>query len=341
MSYDFLTLSPDDFQLLVRDLLQAELGVRLETFTQGADQGIDLRHVDPQQGRGLVVQCKRYKDFSSLFRNLKKSELPKVHRLEPQRYILATSVRMNPQRKAKLLALLRPFCTREDDIMGAEDLNGLIDKYPDVERRNFKLWLSSALVLDRVLHNGIFGEDEAALTRARERLQRYVKNPSLDRAMSLLESERYCVIAGQPGVGKSTLADVIILDYVERQQYEAVQISSSLDEIRTRRNPGRRLIFYFDDFLGKNAVELLTRNEDRRLVDFIDDVRRTPNWRLVMATREYVYNQAIIKSKHSLTRRSILRSASLALMTTRRLSAQRFCTTIFIIRICRRPMSTR
>jgi hypothetical protein len=294
VAYDLLTLSPDDFQLLVRDLLQAELGVRLETFTQGPDQGIDLRNVDKQH-HSLIVQCKRYKDFRTLLRNLREHELAKVERLRPARYILATSVPLNPKRKARLLAVFRPFCKSEGDILGAGDLDNLIQLHPEVERRNFKLWLASALVLDRVLHNGIFGEDEAALRRARERLRRYVRNPSLDRAMALLESERYCIIAGQPGIGKSTLADVIILDYVERQQYEAVQISSSLDEIRTRRNPGRRLIFYFDDFLGKNAVEQLTRNEDRRLVDFIEDVRRTPNWRLVMATREYVYNQAIIK----------------------------------------------
>jgi hypothetical protein len=294
MSYDLLTLSPDDFQLLVRDVLQAELGVRLETFTHGADEGIDLRGVDKERC-SLIVQCKRYKDFRSLIRSLRAQELPKIQRLAPDRYILATSVPMNPQRKAKLLALLRPFCSREEDILGAGDLNNLIELHPDVERRNFKLWLSSALVLDRVLHDGIFGEDAAALARARERLRKYVRNASLDRAMALLESERYCIIAGPPGIGKSTLADVIVLDHVERQGFEAVQISSSLDEIRTRRNPGRRVIYYFDDFLGKNAVEQLTRNEDRRLVDFIDDIRRTPNWRLVMTTREYVYNQAVIK----------------------------------------------
>ncbi|HET7437096.1 MAG TPA: restriction endonuclease [Thermoanaerobaculia bacterium] len=294
MAYDFLSLSPDDFQLLVRDLLQAELGVRLETFTQGADQGIDLRHVDAR-GRNLIVQCKRYTNFSSLARNLREQELAKVQRLRPHRYVLATAVPLNPQRKQALLALLQPFCRSEGDILGAGDLNNLIARHPEVERRNFKLWLSSALLLDRVLHGGIFGEDEAALARARERLRRYVRNPSLDRAMAVLEAERYCIIAGQPGIGKSTLADVIVLDYVERQGYEAVQISSSLDEIRTRRNRAHHLIFYFDDFLGKNAVEQLTRNEDRRLVDFIEDVRRTPNWRLVMATREYIYNQAIIK----------------------------------------------
>ena len=42
--YDFRTLSPHDFELLCRDLLQKSLGVRLESFTTGRDSGIDFRY---------------------------------------------------------------------------------------------------------------------------------------------------------------------------------------------------------------------------------------------------------------------------------------------------------
>ena len=41
--YDFLPLSPLDFEELVRDLLQAELNIRLESFGPGTDKGIDFR----------------------------------------------------------------------------------------------------------------------------------------------------------------------------------------------------------------------------------------------------------------------------------------------------------
>jgi hypothetical protein len=40
--YDFRTLSPLDFEELVRDLLQAELGIMFESFKPGKDQGIDF-----------------------------------------------------------------------------------------------------------------------------------------------------------------------------------------------------------------------------------------------------------------------------------------------------------
>jgi hypothetical protein len=41
--YDFRTLSPHDFELLCRDLLQEWLGVTLESFTMGRDSGLDFR----------------------------------------------------------------------------------------------------------------------------------------------------------------------------------------------------------------------------------------------------------------------------------------------------------
>ena len=41
--YDFRTLSPLDFEELVRDLLQAEFGLLFESFGPVRDWGIDFR----------------------------------------------------------------------------------------------------------------------------------------------------------------------------------------------------------------------------------------------------------------------------------------------------------
>lgn len=59
-------LSDHDFELLARDLLSAELGIRLESFARGRDKGIDLRYLAPPgnlippQVPDIVVQCKHY-----------------------------------------------------------------------------------------------------------------------------------------------------------------------------------------------------------------------------------------------------------------------------------------
>ena len=43
-AYIFHGLSDADFEELARDLLQAKLNLRLESFTQGKDEGTDLLH---------------------------------------------------------------------------------------------------------------------------------------------------------------------------------------------------------------------------------------------------------------------------------------------------------
>lgn len=55
-SYDFTTLSPSDFEILVRDLLKAEHNWPLEAFGHGPDGGIDLRAFAATAK--IVVQCK-------------------------------------------------------------------------------------------------------------------------------------------------------------------------------------------------------------------------------------------------------------------------------------------
>lgn len=85
-SYDFKTLSPIDFEILVRDLLQREFGFTLESFKPGRDGGIDLRRfIGPKNT--LIVQCKHYAaaGFAALLRELERIEAPKVAKLKPRR----------------------------------------------------------------------------------------------------------------------------------------------------------------------------------------------------------------------------------------------------------------
>jgi hypothetical protein len=46
---------------------------------------------------------------------------------------------------------LAPYILGPQDIIGAGDLDGLLSKHPTIERANFKLWLTSTNVIERVL----------------------------------------------------------------------------------------------------------------------------------------------------------------------------------------------
>ena len=144
--YDFRSLSPHDFELLCRDLLQRPLGVRLESFTTGRDSGIDFRHLTKSDH--VIVQCKHYAEsgFEALCRVLQGKERKKLQALKPTRYFLATSVGLTPRRKQELLKILAPYCLAPGDIFGKDDVNNLLTQYEEIELQHFKLWLTSAVV---------------------------------------------------------------------------------------------------------------------------------------------------------------------------------------------------
>jgi hypothetical protein len=108
-SYDFTRLSAFDFEELIHDLLQADWKASLEIFTPGRDAGIDLRAFSDSK-KEAIVQCKHMPNttFAKLLAHLKKDELPKVRALAPKRYVLATSLGLNPANTKALVRLSSP-----------------------------------------------------------------------------------------------------------------------------------------------------------------------------------------------------------------------------------------
>jgi len=108
------------------------------------------------------------------------------------------------------------------------------------------------------------------------------------------------VLSGPPGVGKTTLANLLLYQHLE-QGYRAVLIQRDIKEGQTLFRHGERQVFYFDDFLGvtfmSDRAALNTGNNDRALLEFIAMVRATPTSRLILTTREHIYSQATGKSE--------------------------------------------
>ncbi len=52
---------------------------------------------------------------------------------------------------------------RDDDIFGNEDLNDLLSKFPDIEQKHYKLWITSTKVLKIILNAAIIGRSKAKL----------------------------------------------------------------------------------------------------------------------------------------------------------------------------------
>ena len=285
--YDFRTLSPIDFENLARDLLQAELGIRLESFGPGPDQGIDFRFA---AGTGdIIVQAKRYSESGpqALIRAVRREDI-KVGSLAPARYILVTSVSLTPGLKETIKRAMPSAPLALCDIFGREDLNNLLARHPKIERNHFKLWLSSTSVLERILHSGVYNRTLAEMEAIREIVPKYVYNASFPAAKSILQKHGALIIAGEPGVGKTTLARVLLWLHAEQgwDVYVIDDIRQAF-EIDIRRG---KVIIFFDDFLGQiRLTGDLIREMDQRFPPFLRRVRSNRDVRFMSVDNKGLY----------------------------------------------------
>jgi hypothetical protein len=307
MNYDFSTLNDKDLEELALDLLNAEFNLGLQSFKVGQDGGIDLRYSTPENNNEIVVQVKHYlkSGENKLIKAFKEIELPKVKKLKPKRYIIVTSIGLSATQKDDLKDTFNPFIQSSNDILGKEDLNALLRGHKEVEKKHFKLWFSSSEVLSSILNNAIEGRSRNYLQQIRNKIPLYVLNSNFDNANKILEKEKLLVITGMPGIGKTTLADVLLLEKA-RLGYKIYNINNIRDaEDVISADSEDKQVFYFDDFLGDVYYQLSTGSErESEIYKFINRIVTESNKYLILSTRTVILEQA--KNKSEKIKRSAL-----------------------------------
>lgn len=299
IDYDFSTLNDKEFEQLSIDLISKDKGKRFERFKTGKDGGIDGRFYYNDSFQE-IIQCKHYIKtvFNGLITSLKKkndkgiNEIDKVNKLKPSKYIFVTSLALSAENKKRIKELFNPYIKNDSDIYGQEDLNQILGNYPDIEKKYYKLWLSSTVVLDRIINNAIESRSEFLLEDIKEKLKYYVLTENHQKAIEKLEESHIIIIAGEPGIGKTTLAEHLALLYIEKD-FKFYNIENSINEAESIYKRDEKQIFYFDDFLGANYLNAIEDKKDSHIVKFMDRIKKDQIKRFILTSRTNIFNQGL------------------------------------------------
>lgn len=288
--YDFANLSPVEFESLCVDLVSAETGLNFERFSAGADGGIDGRH--SSSNCKTIIQAKHYKNSTwSDLQTAAKNEHQNIVSLSPTDYIFVTSQSLTPAKKDTLKTCLNHISVKTSNIWGRAELNALLQKHERVERQNIKLWLSSSAVLQKLLNNDIAVFTEGTRDEIERILKVYVTNPSLSRAAQILKDKHCVTISGSPGVGKTTLAQVLAAEYCD-EEWSLVAISSIDAGLKAFKDDENQ-VFVFDDFLGKIKLsQQRLAQDDGAIARFLKMISKRSNKRFILTSRAYILQAA-------------------------------------------------
>ncbi len=301
MPFDYHRLSPTEFEALAADIAGALHGVRFERFCEGRDGGIDFRH-QVDDGCVIIGQAKRYKTAAQLLSKIG-DELPKLQRLQPKRYLLMTACALTPPNKAALCNALSPWLLA-DHIYGQVELDDALARHPAVLRRHFKLWMGDAAQLNAVLHNALHQSVRITLAqRVWPLAKNFVPYDAVDRVQENLAAHHYCLITGDPGIGKSALAAYTAAQHLAQNPTTNViwicdrRIGDALSLLV----PGESYFVVMDDFLGATFLSKeLTRAFAQDMQVLLGLAQESAGRiKVVFTTRDYVLEQAAARLNQS------------------------------------------
>lgn len=305
-NYDFSTLGPLDFEKLVCDLLNDYIKDKkpnrlFKSSKEGKDKGIDLFLSTPENDLEIVAQVKHYvkSPYSKLRYDLINKEKEKVAKLNPKSYVFVTSLELSPQEKIEIKSIFKPYIISLEDVFDRNDLNMLIRKNKKIEENHFKLWFSSFVVLNKILNYRYEGRNkeftEEILAR---KIRLFVLTSDFYRVKMILENNKFIVLTGEPGVGKTTLSDMVIYNYL-KEDFQLTIIYDDIKEIEnTLLNDDSKQIFYFDDFLGHTQAEInKSKSAENILIKLIGRIEGLKNKFLILNTRKFILSTFLEESE--------------------------------------------
>ncbi len=200
----------------------------------------------------------------------------------------------------KIRALFLAYIRQNQDLLDANSLNSLLaePEYHWIEKNFTALWIPDGAILEeflqKIIHRGTRSRNTWEQRKAIEACKTFVQTGIYNEARTMLENNHTVVISGQPGMGKSTIARVLALDFRTAGGYEGVGWVNILEEMENEwEEGGRKQVFILDDFWGAVFHRQRDRKENYRLEELIFQMKREDGKRLIITAREYIVQQEL------------------------------------------------
>ncbi|WP_338709607.1 restriction endonuclease [Streptomyces virginiae] len=305
-------MSPYDFEVFVRDLLSSQDGLIYSTYRVGADGGIDLKATTDKGW--VVAQCKHTPsaDKRSVLRAAR-SEAGKAVGMgfTPVRYLFITSAELTPGAEGETREALAGVADTVE-VYGRGWLNAVLAQHPEVERRHFKLWISSTQAVRAMLQDGVFLRGESRIQRIERNYLRFVHHATCSIAELTLEKHGCVLLSGAPGAGKTTIAEYLLLLWWHRG-FRVVVDPRTVDQWWAWLGDETPTVFFFDDAWGQTYhQDHGSRHHDADISELIESIveKRTCSTAskvLIMTSRVQVLRDTVRLSDAS--RRAVERLA--------------------------------
>lgn len=275
--------------------MSKKLGKNLYKFPRGKDGGIDIS--DNELQPKVIIQVKHYTNstVSNLISSLKK-ETDKVKKLNPEEYYVFTSLGLSHQRRIEIVEMFSPYMTNLDYIITKEEVNEYLNDTlnRDILNKHQKLWIPSVNILSEFQSKAINIDSRALLNDIEERKELYVRTQAYEKALNKIKNNNILFLLGNPGTGKTTICEMIVLEYLKKDFRILYASSNDLKSVKEAiiQSSEKKQIILLDDFLGQHYLKIdTTRSAELKML--ISTITSLENTKLVMNSRVTILNEAV------------------------------------------------
>ena len=191
----------------------------------------------------------------------------------------------------KYLKFFSPFLKDGNDIYDLKRMKEILDNDEKLINKWYKLWLPSKEIIDKILKNSENAITSFYKEKIDKEVQLFIETKYYKEAIKTLEKKNVIIIHGNPGTGKTTLANILVYQFLARDYKLKYIMNSELSNINNLINIDEKEIILIDDFLGSNILEL-EAGKETALATLINLCRFKKNKKLILVTRTVLYNRA-------------------------------------------------